>query len=38
MVFVQWPIQDLTFSRGSRLITGSAAAAFNFNQDFRICV
>jgi len=32
-VFVQWAIQDLTFSRGSRLITHSAATDFNFNQE-----
>jgi NADH:ubiquinone reductase (H+-translocating) len=33
LVFIQWAIQDLTFSRGARLITGSAAADFDFNQE-----
>jgi NADH dehydrogenase len=33
LVFIQWAIQDLTFSRGSRLITGTAATDFNFNQE-----
>ena len=33
LVFVQWAIQDLTFSRGSRLITGVAPTDFNFNQE-----
>jgi NADH:ubiquinone reductase (H+-translocating) len=33
LVFVQWAIQDLTFSRGARLITGTAATDFNFNQE-----
>jgi NADH:ubiquinone reductase (H+-translocating) len=32
LVFIQWAIQDLTFSRGSRLITGVAPTDFNFNQ------
>ncbi|HET6325441.1 MAG TPA: NAD(P)/FAD-dependent oxidoreductase [Planctomycetaceae bacterium] len=32
VVLVQWAIEDLTFSRGARLITGSAATDFNFNQ------
>jgi NADH dehydrogenase len=31
LVFIQWAIQDLTFSRGARLITGSAPTDFNFN-------
>ncbi len=31
LVFVQWAIQDLTFSRGARLITGVAPTDFNFN-------
>jgi NADH:ubiquinone reductase (H+-translocating) len=31
VVFMKWAIQDLTFSRGSRLITGVAATDFNFN-------
>ena len=32
LVFIQWAIQDLTFSRGARLITGLAPTDFNFNQ------
>ena len=32
-VFVEWAIEDLTFSRGARLITGSANTDFNFNQE-----
>ena len=32
LVFIQWAIQDLTFSRGARLITGMAPTDFNFNQ------
>jgi len=30
-VFIQWAIQDLTFNRGARLITGGAASDFNFD-------
>jgi NADH dehydrogenase len=33
LVFLQWAIQDLTFSRGARLITGVAPTDFNFNQE-----
>jgi NADH dehydrogenase len=33
LVFVQWAIQDLTFSRGARLITGTATTDFDFNQE-----
>jgi NADH dehydrogenase len=33
LVFIQWGIQDLTFNRGSRLITGSAATDFNFERE-----
>ena len=32
LVFVQWAIQDLTFNRGARLITGIAPTDFNFNR------
>jgi NADH:quinone reductase (non-electrogenic) len=32
LVFVQWAIQDLTFNRGARLITGVAPTDFNFNK------
>ncbi len=31
LIFIQWAIQDLTFSRGARLITGAAPTDFNFN-------
>ena len=30
---IQWAIQDLTFSRGARLITGRAPTDFNFNTE-----
>src|SRR4029077_432672 len=33
LVFFQWAIQDLTFSRGARLITGAAPTDFNFNTE-----
>jgi NADH dehydrogenase len=33
LVFIQWAIQDLTFSRGSRLITHNAATDFNFDKE-----
>lgn len=33
LVFIQWAFQDLTFSRGARLITGTAVTDFNFNQE-----
>ena len=33
LVFIQWAIQDLTFSRGARLITGTAATDSNFNKE-----
>ena len=32
-VFIQWAIQDLTFNRGARLITGIAPTDFNFNRE-----
>lgn len=31
VVFIKWAIQDVTFSRGARLITGAAPTDFNFN-------
>jgi NADH:ubiquinone reductase (H+-translocating) len=31
LIFIQWAIQDLTFSRGARLITGVAPTDFDFN-------
>ena len=33
LVFIQWAIQDLTFSRHSRLITGVVPTDFNFSQE-----
>jgi NADH dehydrogenase len=33
LVFFQWAIQDLTFSRGARLITGIAPTDFDFDQE-----
>jgi NADH dehydrogenase len=33
LVFIQWAIQDLTFSRGARLITGGAPTDFNFTKE-----
>jgi len=33
VVFVKWAIQDLTFNRGSRLITGRASSDFNFDRE-----
>ena len=33
LVFTQWAIQDLTFSRGARLITGTATTDFNFTKE-----
>jgi NADH:ubiquinone reductase (H+-translocating) len=32
LVFIQWGIQNLTFSRGARLITGDAPTDFNFSK------
>jgi hypothetical protein len=31
LIFVQWAIQDVTFNRGSRLITGLASTDLDFN-------
>jgi NADH dehydrogenase len=33
LVLFQWAIQDLTFNRGARLITGGAPTDFNFNRE-----
>ena len=33
LVFIQWAIQDLTFRRGARSITGVASAAFDFTRE-----
>jgi NADH:ubiquinone reductase (H+-translocating) len=32
LVMIQWAIQDLTFSKGARLITGIAPTDFNFDE------
>jgi NADH:ubiquinone reductase (H+-translocating) len=36
LVFLQWAFQDLTFSRGARLITGTAPTDFNFNKEVAV--
>ncbi len=33
VVFIKWAIQDLTFNRGARLITGSATTDFSFDHE-----
>jgi NADH dehydrogenase len=33
LVFIQWAIQNLTFSRGARLLTGAAPTDFNFSKE-----
>lgn len=33
VVFIQWAIQDITFSRGARLITGASNTDFDFNHE-----
>ena len=33
LVFFQWAIQDLTFNRSARLITGAVPSDFNFNEE-----
>ena len=35
LVFIQWAFQDFTFSRGTRLITGTAPTDFKFNKHVR---
>jgi NADH dehydrogenase len=37
LVFMQWALQNLTFGRGARLITGIAGTDFNFNKEVVIC-
>jgi NADH dehydrogenase len=32
-VFIQWAIQDITFNRGARLITGAVPTDFNYNRE-----
>jgi len=36
LVFMQWAFEDLTFSRGARLITGTAPTDFSFNKEVAI--
>jgi NADH dehydrogenase len=38
LVLIQWAIQDLTFSRSARLITGEAASDYNVNQEMTSAV
>jgi hypothetical protein len=33
LVLIQWAIQDLTFNRGPRLITGKASTDFDFSKE-----
>jgi NADH dehydrogenase len=33
LVFIQWAFQDLTFSRGARLVTGTAPTDFNISKE-----
>jgi NADH dehydrogenase len=33
VVFIKWAIQDLTFNRSARLITGTAPTDFDFNRE-----
>jgi hypothetical protein len=35
LVFIQWAFQDLTFSRGARLVTGTAPTDFKLNKQVR---
>jgi NADH dehydrogenase len=35
-VFIQWAFQDLTFSRGARLVTGTAPTDFKFNKEIAV--
>jgi NADH dehydrogenase len=36
LVFMQWAFEDLTFSRGARLITGAAPIDFSFNKEVAV--
>ena len=36
LVFIQWAIQDLTFNRSARLITGTAPTDFSFNKEIAL--
>lgn len=38
LVLIQWAIQDLTFSRSARLITGEAASDVNINEEMASAV
>jgi NADH dehydrogenase len=35
-VFIQWAFQDLTFSRGARLVVGTAPTDFKFNKEVAV--
>jgi len=35
-VFIQWAFQDLTFSRGARLVAGTALTDFKFNKEIAV--
>jgi NADH:ubiquinone reductase (H+-translocating) len=36
IVFIRWALQDLTFNRGSRLITGEVPTDFRFDQEVAV--
>ena len=36
LVFIQWAFEDLTFSRGARLITGTASTDSSFEKEVAI--
>jgi NADH dehydrogenase len=36
LVFMQWAFEDLTFSRGARLVTGTAPTDFSFNKEVAV--
>jgi NADH:ubiquinone reductase (H+-translocating) len=36
LVFIQWAFEDLTFSRGARLVTGTAPTDFKFNKEIAV--
>jgi hypothetical protein len=35
-VFIQWAFQDLTFSRGARLVVGTAPTDFKFDKEVAV--
>jgi NADH:ubiquinone reductase (H+-translocating) len=38
LVFIQWAFEDLTFSRGARLVTGTAPTDFSFKKEVAVHV